>query len=55
MKIRVWVKTNKIGSESSTTFEIDPDEWREMTDPQRDEMARQALQNIYEWNYEAED
>ena len=59
MKIRVYVKTDKGGSECEDTFEIDESELEGMTEEERDrhieESARDVVWNMAEWGWEIED
>jgi hypothetical protein len=54
MKVTVKVSTRKVGSECTTEFEIDDQEWRDMGDDDRENMARDAMWELVEWTYEAE-
>lgn len=52
MNITVWAKTNKVGSESETSFEIDKEEWDNMSEEDREDLCREHLENIIEWGWE---
>lgn len=47
MKIKVYVSTNKIGSECSTTFDIEDD----ASEEEIEEIAREEMFNMIEWNW----
>lgn len=56
MKLRVWVQTDKIGSECQATIDFDDAELAEMSDDEKercfDEVAREAMFNMIEWGFE---
>jgi hypothetical protein len=52
--VRVYVRTNKIGSECDTELEFDRDEWEAMSEQEREDACRDAVWNMAEWNYEVE-
>lgn len=52
MKITVWAQTNKVGSRSETSFEIDKEEWDEMPEDERTDLCREMLPNIINWGWE---
>ena len=51
IEIKVWVSTEKIGSECSTTLEFYKEDWEEMTDSERDEACRDSMFEMIEWGY----
>lgn len=52
--VRVWVRTNKNGSECEDEFDVDRAEWDGMTEDEREEMARQVVWNMAEWGFDAQ-
>lgn len=50
--IRVYARTNKVGSDDDTEFEVEREVWESMTDAEKDEAAREYLGNLIEWGYE---
>lgn len=57
MKIRVRVRTNKVGSDSETSFKIDGDELKEIRNADEREqyiskLAQEAMFDLIEWNWE---
>lgn len=60
MKIKVWVKTNKVGSDSKTSFEIDDADLKQIKGKDKkeayiNELAKEAMFNLIEWNWEIEE
>lgn len=53
--VKVFIRTNKVGSECRDSFEVDREEWESMTDEDKDEMARDAAFNYLDWGYEVEE
>jgi hypothetical protein len=51
VKIRVYVSTNKIGSECFNEIEIDREAWEEMDDDEKDELFRNEMFGMIEWNW----
>lgn len=57
MKIRVRVRTNKVGSDSETSFKIDDDELKEIRNADEREqyiskLAQETMFDLIEWNWE---
>lgn len=57
MKIRVRVRTNKVDSDSETSFKIDDDELKEIRNADEREqyiskLAQEAMFDLIEWNWE---
>jgi hypothetical protein len=56
MKIKVWAKTNNLGSKVETEIEIDESEFEDMSDFEREQYiedsARDAMFNLISWDYE---
>ena len=57
MKIRVRVRTNRVGSDNETTFEIDDDELKAIKNKDKREqyiskLAQEAMFDLIEWNWE---
>lgn len=43
MKIKFYASTDKLGSETSKTIEIDIEEWSEMTDSEKEQLGLETL------------
>jgi hypothetical protein len=58
MNFILKARTNKVGSESETEFEVDDEEALNpdgtINEAKVDEVAREFLANIIEWNWQAE-
>lgn len=57
MKIKFTLSTNKVGSECSTTLDVDDDDWNEMGEQDQHEYALEmflddALLRLGEWGWE---
>jgi hypothetical protein len=52
MNIRVWVKTDKVGSKSETFIRVNKEEWKNMWEQDREELCRVVMLDMIEWNYE---
>lgn len=52
MRIKVWAKTNIVGSKSCHEFDIDEEEWNNMSDDERDDFCQEKLWNLIDWGYE---
>lgn len=50
--IRVYARTSKIGSDSSTELEFDREEWESMSEEEREDSAREAMFELIEWGFE---
>lgn len=50
--IRVWAMTNKVNSECSLTFDIEREDWENMTDEDREEVAEGYLAQLRDWGFE---
>jgi hypothetical protein len=57
MKIRVGVRTNKVGSEVEGTIEIEKEEWQDMNEMERDGFVLQHLfeMGMVEYYYDEDD
>lgn len=51
IKISVWIKTDKVGSECGDTFEIDRAEWEGMDERAREGMAADTAFEMIEWGF----
>lgn len=51
MQVKVWVNTNKSGSECSTVLDVDDALWGNMMDEEKEAMAREAVGGLYEWGW----
>jgi hypothetical protein len=54
MKIKVWLKTDNVGSTCIDEFEIENSEWEQMTPEERESMAKDAAFNMMEWGFKEE-
>lgn len=56
MRVKVTASTNKIGSASSTTIEVDDEDLEDCSEKLRDEIieeqAREAMWNLVDWDWE---
>ncbi len=52
IKVKVSVSTWKVGSQTETELEFNRDEWEEMSDEERDDICREQMFELIEWNYE---
>lgn len=52
MKIRVTAHTDRVGSSSSTEFEMDEEEWNSYSDQEKEEICLDSLWNLIDWNWE---
>ena len=52
VKIRVWISTNKIGSECSDVVEFGREEWEAMSDSDKEDLLRDTAFNYMEWGWE---
>ena len=51
-KFRVYVSTNKVGSESETDLEIDDEDFKNMSEKEFEDQMREVMFEMIEWNYE---
>jgi hypothetical protein len=53
MKIKAWVKTNMVGSKCEIEFDVDREDWEDMTEEERDDLVHDAIMNsgVIEWDY----
>jgi hypothetical protein len=54
MTVYVSIRTNNVGSECETEFEIDEQEWNSMTSDEREEMCKGYAFDMMEWNFKTE-
>jgi hypothetical protein len=52
VKIRVYISTNKVGSECSDIVEFERDAWEAMSDEQKEDALQDAAFNYLEWGWE---
>jgi len=52
VKIKVWISTNKVGSECSDVVEFDREEWESMSDKDKEDVLQDAAFNYMEWGWE---
>lgn len=51
VKVEITVKTNKIGSKASRTIDFDKEVWEEMTHDDKEEVCRETMQEMIEWDW----
>lgn len=51
-KVRVWISTNKVGSECSDVVEFDREEWEAMSDSDKEDALRDTAFNHMEWGWQ---
>jgi hypothetical protein len=51
VKIRVYISTNRVGSECSDEIEFDREEWESMSEDEREDACRDAAFNWMEWGW----
>lgn len=49
--IKVYVSTNKVGSECETEFDMPRTEWEAMTDTEKEYECSCAMHDMIEWNW----
>lgn len=54
MNIKVTVSIGLAGCKQSQTIDYDDDDWKGMTDKDRDEVMREIAFEMVEWNYREE-
>jgi len=54
IKITVSGSTGILGSRNESTFIVDREEWEEMTDDEKDGLARETLFEFVEWDWQEE-
>lgn len=52
VKIRVWLRTDKVGSKCEEIVEFEGDDWESLSDHERDEECREIAFGMGEWGYE---
>lgn len=52
VKIKVSVRTDKVGSKCTDTFEVERDEWDSMSDADKEAICRDVAFNYFEWYWE---
>lgn len=52
VKIRVTIRTNKVGSECVDVLEFDREEWESMTAKERDVDCFEVAMNMVEWDWD---
>ena len=54
IKIKIWVSTNMVGSKCERTIEVDAEEWKEMSESERDDYIHEEIfvnSFMVEWGY----
>lgn len=54
LKIKVFIRTDKVGSKCEDSFTIDNDEWQQMGEEEQQKMCREVAFNMGEWGYDVE-
>lgn len=52
VKIKVFVGTNRVGSKTERTVEVDRDEYDEMGDEEVEEMCKEIMYEMISWDFE---
>ena len=52
--IEVWVATDKVGSKTTDTFKVLRKDWESSTDEKKDDMCRDVMFSMIEWDYKAQ-
>ena len=52
MKIEVSVETNKVRSKCTAEFEVEDDDWNTMSDDEKDELCREHMFAMIDWDYQ---
>lgn len=52
MKFKVYVSTDKVGSECETEHDVDTEEWESMTAEEQEHYMRDIMFEMIEWNWE---
>lgn len=55
IKVKVSIRTDKVGSECVDTIEFDPDEWEGMSDDEREHACQEVAFNYLDWGWEVLD
>ena len=51
IKIKVFVRTNKVGSKCEDYIEIDREEWEAMSDNEKDDCCQDVAFAMFEWGW----
>lgn len=54
MRVKYWIKTDKMGSKCQDTVEFDDDEWNSMTDEDREAAVKEIAFGHLDWGFESE-
>lgn len=52
VEIIVSVSTNKVGSKCEETIAFDREDWESMSEQEQEEVCRDEIFQMIEWNYE---
>lgn len=52
IKVKVWIKTDKVGSKCETTLPFSKEEWAELDDDDKEEACKDAAFDMIEWGFE---
>nr|DAI87269.1 MAG TPA: hypothetical protein [Caudoviricetes sp.] len=55
LQVRVWIHTDKVGSECSDVIEFEREAWDKMSPDQREQECRDAAFSMMDWNYEVQE
>jgi len=55
VKVRLFVRTDKVGSECYDTLEFEKEEWDSMDDKERQKLLFEMIWDMAEWGWEEED
>ena len=51
MVIKFWIQTDRQGSLCEDSFQIDDEEWGNLSEEEKEEMCRDAAFNYLEWGW----
>ncbi|WP_157895528.1 hypothetical protein [Rhizobium sp. LCM 4573] len=54
VRIKVWVRTDRVGSECSEVVEFDKKEWDSASDDEKESALRDTVWNMAEWGWDEE-
>ncbi|MBS6362130.1 hypothetical protein [Burkholderia sp.] len=52
IKVRIWAMTNRVGSKSHRTVEVDREDWESLSDLEKDSALQDEIWNLIEWGWE---
>lgn len=55
IKVKVYISTQKVGSECADEFDIEKDYWESLSEDEKEDMCKEVAFSMMEWNFEIDE